>query len=60
MFAASHTTQICLDAIQVLGGNGYSKEYNVERLMRDNKLMEIGEGTNEVQRIVISGAVLRK
>ena len=60
LFAASHTTTICLDAIQILGGNGYSKEYNVERLMRDNKLMEIGEGTNEVQRIVISGAILKK
>ncbi|MBR0090798.1 MAG: acyl-CoA dehydrogenase family protein [Lachnospiraceae bacterium] len=59
LFAASHATQICLDAIQVLGGNGYSKEYNVERLMRDNKLMEIGEGTNEVQRIVISGMILK-
>lgn len=59
LFAASHATQICLEAIQILGGNGYSKEYNVERLLRDNKLMEIGEGTNEVQRIVISGAVLK-
>lgn len=59
LFASTHATQICLDAIQILGGNGYSKEYNVERLLRDNKLMEIGEGTNEVQRIVISGAILK-
>jgi len=59
VFCASNTTQICLDAIQVLGGNGYSKEYIVEQLVRDNKLMEIGEGTNEVQYIVISGSILR-
>ena len=59
LFASTHATQICLDAIQIFGGNGYSKEYNVERLLRDNKLMEIGEGTNEVQRIVISGALLK-
>ncbi len=58
LFAATHATQICLDAIQILGGNGYSKEYDVERLLRDNKLMEIGEGTNEIQRIVIAAAML--
>lgn len=59
LFASTHATQICLDAIQIFGGNGYSKEYHVEQLLRDNKLMEIGEGTNEVQRIVISGALLK-
>lgn len=59
LFASTHATQICLDAIQILGGYGYSREYHVERLLRDNKLMEIGEGTNEVQRIVISGALLK-
>ena len=59
LFASTHATQICLDAIQIFGGNGYSKEYHVEQLLRDNKLMGIGEGTNEVQRIVISGALLK-
>lgn len=59
LFASTHATQICLDAIQIFGGNGYSKEYHVEQLLRDNELMEIGEGTNEVQRIVISGALLK-
>lgn len=58
LLASTHATQICLDAIQILGGNGYSKEYNVERLLRDNKLMEIGEGTNEILRVVIGSAVL--
>jgi len=60
LFASTNTTKICLEAIQILGGNGYSKEYDVERLLRDNKLMEIGEGTNEVLKIVISSAVLAK
>ena len=59
VFAATNATKICLDAIQILGCNGYSREYTVERLLRDNKLMEIGEGTNEVQNIVISGAILK-
>ncbi len=60
LFASTNATQICLEAIQILGGNGYSKEYDVERFVRDNKLMEIGEGTNEVLKIVISGAILKK
>ena len=60
LFASTRTTQICLEAIQILGGNGYSREYHVERLLRDAKLMEIGEGTDEVLKIVISGSVLAK
>ena len=42
------------DAVQVLGGYGYTREYPVERLMRDAKVMQIVEGTNQVQRLVIS------
>lgn len=42
----------------MLGGNGYSAEFHVERLYRDAKLLEIGEGTSEIQRMVISGSVL--
>ena len=45
------------DAIQVYGGNGYSREYPVERFWRDAKLTEIGEGTSEIQRLVISRAI---
>lgn len=52
--------EICDECIQVLGGNGYSREFHVERLYRDAKLLEIGEGTSEIQRVVISGAVLAK
>ena len=52
--------EICDEGIQVLGGNGYSREFHVERFYRDAKLLEIGEGTSEIQRMVISGAVLAK
>lgn len=54
LFCAQMATQVCLDAIQVLGGYGYLCEYNVERYMRDAKLIEIGEGTNEVMKNIIA------
>ena len=53
-----YASEICMEvtdqAVQIHGGYGYMKEYQVERMMRDAKLLEIGEGTSEVQRIVIS------
>jgi alkylation response protein AidB-like acyl-CoA dehydrogenase len=53
-----YASEICMEvtdqAVQIHGGYGYMKEYHVERMMRDAKLLEIGEGTSEVQRIVIS------
>jgi alkylation response protein AidB-like acyl-CoA dehydrogenase len=52
LFASEMCTQTCLQAIQILGGNGYMKEYPVERHLRDAKLIEIGEGTSEIQRLV--------
>jgi len=56
---ASTTAVHCAEeAVQIFGGNGYSKEYPVERLMRDAKICDIYEGTNEVQRMVIGAAVL--
>lgn len=58
LFSGTRCTQICLECQQVLGGNGYSKEYHVERFVRDAKLLEIGEGTNEILRMVIGGTVL--
>lgn len=58
LFSGTHSTQICLECQQVLGGNGYSKEFHVERFVRDAKLLEIGEGTNEILRMVIGGTVL--
>ena len=48
------------DAIQILGGYGYSREYPVEKLLRDSKVLQIYEGTNQVQRVVIAGQVLNR
>ena len=45
--------------VQLFGGYGYIREYDVERMMRDAKITEIYEGTSEVQRMVISGALLK-
>lgn len=54
LFASEMGFRVCNQAIQIHGGYGYMKEYDVERHLRDIKLMEIGEGTSEVQRLVIS------
>ena len=53
-FATDIAMRVTTDAVQVFGGNGYTKEYPVEKLMRDAKLMQIYEGTNQVQRLVIA------
>ena len=53
-------TKIALDAIQLHGGYGYSREFAVERLMRDNKLNEIGAGTNEVMIMIIAKNMLKE
>ena len=60
MYASEVGTEIAHAAIQVLGGYGYTHEYNVERIYRDVRLCEIFEGTNEVQRIVISRELTRE
>ena len=58
---ASETAHYCVDrAVQVFGGYGYFRENEVERLYRDQRVTEIYEGTSEIQRIVISRAVLRE
>lgn len=59
MFASDTAVSVTSDAVQIFGGYGYSREYPVERLMRDAKITQIYEGTNEVQRMVVSGSVLR-
>jgi acyl-CoA dehydrogenase len=51
--------EICTDAVQVFGGYGYTKEYPVEKLMRDAKLIQIYEGTSQIQRVVISRELMR-
>ncbi len=54
LYASEIATRACLDAIQILGGNGYTKDFPVERYLRDAKLCEIGEGSSQIQRIIIA------
>jgi alkylation response protein AidB-like acyl-CoA dehydrogenase len=58
LFASEMAVRACNQAIQIHGGCGYMKDFPVERYLRDAKLMEIGEGTSEIQRIVISRQLL--
>ncbi|PTA69195.1 acyl-CoA dehydrogenase family protein [Deinococcus arcticus] len=60
LYATTVGVEACDEAIQMLGGYGYIKEYPVERFWRDNRLTRIGEGTDEVQRLVISRDVLKR
>jgi len=59
LFAADVAMEVTTKAVQIFGGYGYTKEYPVERMMRDAKICEIYEGTSEVQKMVIAGSVLR-
>jgi alkylation response protein AidB-like acyl-CoA dehydrogenase len=58
LYATEMAERACYDAIQIHGGYGYSREYHVERMYRDARLMTIGEGTSEIQRLVIARHVL--
>ena len=58
LFSSEMCMRVTTEAIQVLGGYGYIKEYDVERFFRDSKILEIGEGTSEIQRIIISREIL--
>ncbi len=59
-FATDAAMKATTDAVQIFGGNGYTREYPVEKLMRDAKLMQIYEGTNQIQRIVIARELRRE
>jgi butyryl-CoA dehydrogenase len=59
LFASETAMDSVIKAVQIHGGYGYTKEYTVERLFRDAKITEIYEGTSEVQRMVISGSLLK-
>ena len=59
-FAADSAMQIATDAVQVFGGYGYSKEYPVEKIMRDAKLIQIYEGTSQIQRLVIAKEIFTR
>ncbi len=59
-YATDALMKTCTDAVQIMGGYGYSREYPVEKLFRDAKLFQIFEGTNQIQRTVIAGALKRE
>ena len=60
LFASETAMRVATDAIQIHGGYGYVKEYDVERYFRDAKILEIGEGTSEIQRLIISREILKE
>lgn len=59
LHASKTAMDVAIEAVQIHGGNGYVKEYHVERLMRDAKITQIYEGTSEIQKIVISRSILK-
>jgi alkylation response protein AidB-like acyl-CoA dehydrogenase len=59
LFASETAMEVTPEAIQVHGGYGYVREYDVERFFRDAKILEIGEGTSEIQRLIISREILK-
>ncbi len=60
LFASDTSMKVTTEAVQIFGGYGYTKDYPVERFMRDAKITQIYEGTNEIQRMVISGKLLNE
>ncbi len=60
LFCSELAMRTTISAVQIHGGYGYTKDYPVERMMRDAKICEIGEGTSEIQRIVIARNILRE
>ncbi len=60
LFATETAAQVSLDAMRILGGNGYSKDFPVERYYRDAPLVVIGGGTNELQHLIIARNLLKK
>ena len=60
LYSAEMCMEVCTEALRIHGGYGYSKEYTVERLFRDAPFFLIGEGTSEIQKIVIAKSLLDK
>ena len=60
LFSTDAAMRVTTDAVQIFGGYGYMKDYPVEKLMRDAKLLQIYEGTNQIQRMVIARSILRE
>ena len=59
LFASEAATRVCNNAMQIHGGYGYTREFEIERHLRDVKLCEIGEGTSQVQKMVIAKNLIR-
>ncbi len=59
LFAPENANRVCAEAVQIHGGNGYSRHYNVEKYYRDARITTIYEGTSEMQRIIISRGILK-
>jgi alkylation response protein AidB-like acyl-CoA dehydrogenase len=57
-FASDAAMRVATDAVQIFGGYGYTREYPVERLMRDAKITQIYEGTNQIQRLIVARELL--
>ena len=57
-YAADTAMEVTTNAVQIMGGYGYSREYPVEKMMRDAKIMQIYEGTNQIQRLVIANKMI--
>jgi alkylation response protein AidB-like acyl-CoA dehydrogenase len=60
LYASQVAMEVTVEAVQIHGGNGYVKDYHVERMMRDAKITQIYEGTSEIQKIVISRSILKE
>ena len=60
LYTAEKATQMALQAIQILGGNGYTNDYAAGRLLRDAKLYEIGAGTSEIRRMLIGRELFKE
>jgi alkylation response protein AidB-like acyl-CoA dehydrogenase len=58
LFASEMCQWVCDRAVQIHGGNGYSQEYEVERFMRDARMLTLGEGTSEINKMIISANLL--
>jgi alkylation response protein AidB-like acyl-CoA dehydrogenase len=57
-WAGDAAMKVAIDAVQIFGGYGYTREFPVERFMRDAKIMQIYEGTNQIQRVIIAKELL--
>lgn len=59
-YASDVAMKVTTDAVQILGGYGYMKEYPVEKMMRDAKILQIYEGTNQIQRSIVAANILKE